>query len=503
MSWCLDNCLRTDNENLSITINSYARFLAYLPDGKTLASTGTTSIKFWDVANGNEIRRIRTHTLYTMDWIVSFALSPDGRTVACGNYDGTIDLWDMSKNKKTARLEKPGELVQSLVFSPCSRILVSASWGDVDNRIKVWDIARCKNTAAGVSQKMGFTSLAFRPDCKAVASGNDDKSIKLWDLDTGKELACFLGHKGIVTSIAFSPDGKMLASGSHDQTIKLWEVATGKERTTLHGHRGWIFSVAFSPDGAAVASASEDNTVKLWDAVTGNNSATLRGHSKSVFSVAFSPDGKMVASASEDETIKLWRTFNCKNSSSTQSRILSSKELDGLWRTLSGDDAKKAYQAINTLVLSPKQAIDLIQARLRPTVEPNTQEIQRLISELDSDQFAVREKATAGLENAVDVSESLLRKKLTEKPPLEVRRRIESLLSRIRHLSPESLRTLRALEVLEHIGNSESKRLLERLAHGAEHSYLTRESCASLHRLKYGKWWGKEMKSGVINIKDR
>jgi WD40 repeat protein len=67
------------------------------------------------------------------------------------------------------------------------------------------------------------------------------------------------------SSVAFSPDGRLLASGSRDKTIKLWEVASGSLVRTLTGHTDSVFSVAFSPDGRLLASGSDDNTIRLWD----------------------------------------------------------------------------------------------------------------------------------------------------------------------------------------------------------------------------------------------
>ena len=37
------------------------------------------------------------------------------------------------------------------------------------------------------------------------------------------------GHTKAVYTVAYSPDGKLLASGNEDNTIKLWDVATGKQ----------------------------------------------------------------------------------------------------------------------------------------------------------------------------------------------------------------------------------------------------------------------------------
>jgi HEAT repeat protein len=122
---------------------------------------------------------------------------------------------------------------------------------------------------------------------------------------------------------------------------------------------------------------------------------------------------------------------------------------------------------------------------LRPVPKPNGQDITHWITDLDSEQFAVRERANEALEKIGDVAVPALRRKLAEKPSLEVSQRIERLLSKIeeQQIDPQSLRALRAVEVLEHIGSPEAKQVLETLATGAEGARLSREAKASLERL--------------------
>ena len=98
--------------------------------------------------------------------------------------------------------------------------------------------------------------------------------------------------------------------------------------------------------------------------------------------------------------------------------------------------------------------------RLRPTLEPNPQQFTLLMAGLDSDQFALRQKASEALEKIGEQAQAALRKKLVEKPSLEVRQRIEQILTKVEQqpLSVEGFRALRAVEVLEHIGNSEARR---------------------------------------------
>src|SRR5262249_39269018 len=56
-------------------------FIAFSPDGKTLASAGRGGLRLWDVATGKEIRRFEGHRAE----VYCVAFSPDGKTLASGD----------------------------------------------------------------------------------------------------------------------------------------------------------------------------------------------------------------------------------------------------------------------------------------------------------------------------------------------------------------------------------------------------------------------------------
>jgi hypothetical protein len=89
------------------------------------------------------------------------------------------------------------------------------------------------------------------------------------------------------------------------------------------------------------------------------------------------------------------------------------------------------------------------------------------------------------LEDLGDLAEPALRQTLANKPTLEVRRRVQAILERLRGpvTRPEVLQALRAVAVLEDIGTPAASRLLEDLAKGAPEARQTREAQASLRRL--------------------
>ena len=116
----------------------------------------------------------------------------------------------------------------------------------------------------------------------------DATGITLWDVTTGQ--TDFLSQIGI-TSVAFSPDSKTLAAGDDRGQIGLWDLAT--ERLTAKLDESGLPSVTFSPDGRTIAAGDgeSDGHVGLWDVATGRHIATLAEGSL-VESVAFSQGGK-------------------------------------------------------------------------------------------------------------------------------------------------------------------------------------------------------------------
>jgi hypothetical protein len=162
---------------------------------------------------------------------------------------------------------------------------------------------------------------------------------------------------------------------------------------------------------------------------------------------------------------------------------LSPRELQTLWDDLAQNDAPRAYRAMGSFLQAPPQSVPFLQEHVRPIAALENARFQQLLVGLESDQFAVREKATEALEQLGDVAEPALRGVLAGKPSLDVAQRVDDLLSKMSSWSGERLRMWRVIQVLEGIGTLEAQAVLKTLAGGASASRVTQEAKAALERL--------------------
>jgi hypothetical protein len=112
-----------------------------------------------------------------------------------------------------------------------------------------------------------------------------------------------------------------------------------------------------------------------------------------------------------------------------------------------------------------------------------------LVAQLNDDRYEAREQADRELDRLGEEVEVPLQRALAGSPSAEVRMRAELLLQKregeSRSLATlERHRELRALQVLEHLGNPEAIRLLDELKKDDPAGRLGRDAAAVLERLR-------------------
>jgi hypothetical protein len=351
----------------------------------------------------------------------------------------------------------------------------------------LWDVTSGKELRQLKGTRNAVLTLSFSPDGAILASGGTDRTVRFWETATGKDLQPAKYHYGWVLAVAFSMDGKILAATGRDQLIHLWDVAAGERRRVFAGYQGPLETIALTADNKMVVSAGHDRIIRLWEAASGKVRQQFAGHRGPVYSVAIAPDGRTLASASGDGTVLLWDLGGQRKDWRPQWMRLSAEERNFLWGDLASIEAPVAYQAIGTLAAEPKHAVPFLKERLQPIFEVLTR-TRQLVGELDDDRFAVRQKATQELEKMSELGAPMLRQVLQGRPSLEVRRRVERILEQVEKrrgtdFPSEWLRVLRAIEVLEKIGNAEARQVLELMVQHVPELQLAREARASLERL--------------------
>jgi WD40 repeat protein len=286
------------------TLQGYAGLvdvLTFSPDGRTVASGDRDgNIKLWEVASGKLRATWRGHTKA----VTAVAFSPGGKVLASGGDDEVVRLWDAA-GKGHRILHARVEHLADLAFSPDGKGLAVVGRVPSGKRgvgeLQLWDVRTGRRQRTHLGNMM--FAVAFSPEGRELAAGDDD-GVTVWEAETGKDRSRLKGPGHLVTSVAYLPGGGGLASAGSDRTVRLWDLRAGRERAKLEGHTDWVQKIALTNGGKLLASASHDGSVRLWDTASGKELLTLE-QGTAVWCVAFSPDGKTLA-VGVDRNVKLW-----------------------------------------------------------------------------------------------------------------------------------------------------------------------------------------------------
>jgi hypothetical protein len=230
-----------------------------------------------------------------------------------------------------------------------------------------------------------------------------------------------------------------------------------------------------------LATTGPGDTITLWEVATWKKRGVLTGHEAAC--LAFSPDSRVLATGGDDTLVMGWDLTGRMAGGRLRRGPTDRKALDALWGRLGDDDPARAYEAVWALVATPRESTRFLRARLPLVSEADLRRVQRLIVDLDDDEFAVRQRATMTLEGLGFVAEGSLRDCLEGKPSAEVRHRVRDLLRKLQATpSQEGRRGLRLVEVLEQIGTVAAKEALEALAKRAAGTQLRHEAKGALGR---------------------
>jgi len=287
--------------------------VCFLPDRKTLTSLSRDRICLWNWADGKFLREFKVRGTS----IIGMAVSAHGDHLAGFCHGGTIIVWDLATGSVLHPVEGHRACVNSLVFSPDGKTLVSGG----DDAVFVWDISKQKiqNRVETPAERLAFLPQSIRDSGShtKLMVANFHRTPELWDISLDPPA---MGHENLPGSkllrsfkgptntngMRLSPDGKFVAAQPwrpHDSKEQLpaayiWDVEKGElcGQTCLAPVAAYFSNnsgIAFSADGKLLATGGVNNPIQLSSVPDGK---LVREIDQSTTGLAFSPDGGILAS---------------------------------------------------------------------------------------------------------------------------------------------------------------------------------------------------------------
>jgi len=310
--------------------------IAFGYDGSILAAESPTAIQLRDAATGQLIDTALAAEMNSFG-VSSIGSSPDGPILAIGEPTGPVRLWDLTLYQQVGvPIGDPdvGPLGfgggPAPVLSPNGKQLVVAGSG---GELRVLDVASRKQIGASLpSGEWGYTSAAFSPDGKYLATGNlvtgtGISQLVLWSAGTQRRIMTVATTSNQINQITFSPNGEFLAAAITNVGVRLWNMKSPRSSLRLNAGKGGAAGLSFNPYGTILATISSSGTIMFWNTSNGRPAeAPLTATDQGVSAMAYSANGSILADADNNGTIQLWNPSTRTQIGSFSAGVLKSFE---------------------------------------------------------------------------------------------------------------------------------------------------------------------------------
>ena len=296
------------------------------------------------------------------DRLLSLDLSPDGRTLAVIDDDGTLSVLDTRTRRPAARPRTVGGVLwrgvgfDGLRFSDDGSRLAVGGWQPLVLDTRRWRVLARLQT----SENRVIHNLRFSRDghtlFAVIDSPHRATAVQRFDARSGLPLGRPRPHRGtapvirrfgsfggatliatqdgkrLVTTFAggpivirdartlrplrrlpvgaeqaaLSPDDRTMLVGGGDGSVRFLDLVGGNVRIASGRHDGAVVGAAFSADGRTAVTAGEDKRVIVWNVERAAAAETLAGHAGQITGLAISRDGRTLHTAGLDGNVLIW-----------------------------------------------------------------------------------------------------------------------------------------------------------------------------------------------------
>ncbi len=221
-------------------------------------TVGDRSFKFWQF-NTEEPDKIYTgtHTNVT-DW----TFSKDEELFVAGSYEKRFRVWQKGQFEEPLTIETTQKKnIISVAISPDKK---SVAAGSLDSTIELWDITTQKKKTKILAHSGPVCCLSFIKNGKYLISSSHDGYAKLWNSETGDNIKNYPGKGQAINAIAVSPDEKFLLAGTWDGFICLFAIATGDLIYQFNYHTSPVWDLCWNKEGNGFYSCEKNGDLVNW-----------------------------------------------------------------------------------------------------------------------------------------------------------------------------------------------------------------------------------------------
>lgn len=225
------------------------------PHTKAVTALGWTGHNQWQAVSGALDRKavVWRTTDYTPQTIFTKHAAPiegvswaaDGQTIASCSQGGVIRVWDAASGQETHALFQDGQMpLRALAFAPTSGLLAV---GADDGIARLWENGLHCHTSVMENgalvcqdaplrlrglQSSAIRSVAWSPDGRFFASGDNGGVCTLWNLERLQPLFSFTVASGLpIHGLSWSPTGDQLAIAAGN-TVVIWSLRPSQAATS-------------------------------------------------------------------------------------------------------------------------------------------------------------------------------------------------------------------------------------------------------------------------------